>query len=78
MFTANTLSRAVDKKESADTQKNAEIQDYVDRIVASLPVSAERMEQMKRETATDQPMTSWKKQYWKDGLHRKTTVQVED
>ena len=60
MFAADTLSRAVDKKESFDTQKNTEIQAYVDMIVASLPVSSERMEQIKRETAADQTMTELK------------------
>eukprot|EP00063_Salmo_salar_P020086 XP_013994921.1 PREDICTED: uncharacterized protein K02A2.6-like [Salmo salar] len=44
----------VDKKESFDTHKNTEIQAYVDMIVAALPVSSERMEQIKRETAADQ------------------------
>jgi hypothetical protein len=43
MFAVDTLSRAVDKKESFDTQKNTEIQAYVNMIVASLPVSSERM-----------------------------------
>ena len=57
-FTADTLSRAVDK-ESFDTQKNTEIQAYVDMIVASLPVSSERMEQIKRETTTEQTMTEF-------------------
>lgn len=57
MFATDTLSRAVDKKESIDTHKNTEIQAYVDMIIASLPVSSERMEQIKRETAADQTMT---------------------
>ena len=59
LFAADTLSRAVEKK-SFDTQKNTEIQAYVDLIVASLPVSSERMEQIKRETAADQTMTELK------------------
>ncbi|KAK0139299.1 hypothetical protein N1851_024069 [Merluccius polli] len=48
MFTADTLSRAVDKKESADSEKSAEIKAYVHMIVTSLPVTADRTEQIRK------------------------------
>jgi hypothetical protein len=54
MFAADTLSRAVDKKESFDTQKNTEIQAYVDMIVTSLPVSSESGADQKRPQLTKQ------------------------
>lgn len=60
MFTADTLSRAVDKKESADNEKSAEIQAYVDMIVTSLPVSADRTEQIRKETNADETMKELK------------------
>lgn len=44
MFAADTLSRAVDKKESFDTQKNTEIQAYVDMIVTELKDNNDRVE----------------------------------
>lgn len=61
MFAADTLSRAVNKKESPDEQKSAEIQAYVDMIVTSLPVSAERTEQIRKATRLDDTMKELKK-----------------
>lgn len=58
MFAADTLSRAVDKNDSAD--ETTQIQAYVDRIVSSLPVSEERTEQIRKETETDQTMRTLK------------------
>ena len=46
MYAADTLSRAVDKGESADREKSTEIQAYVNMIVTSLPVSPDRTEQI--------------------------------
>ncbi len=56
MYTTDTLSRAVDREERADSEKSAEIQAYVDMIVTSLPVTADRTEQIQRETNTDETM----------------------
>ncbi|XP_055731765.1 metaxin-1-like [Salvelinus fontinalis] len=56
IYTPGKFMFTADKKESFDTQKNTEIQAYVDMIVASLPASSDRVEQMKRETAADQTM----------------------
>lgn len=44
MFTADTLSRAVDKEEPADSEKRVEIQAYVDMVVTSLHVTEDRTE----------------------------------
>lgn len=60
MYTADTLSRAVDKEERADSEKTAEIQAYVDMIVTSLPVTADRTEQIRRETNADETMKELK------------------
>ena len=56
MFTADTLSRAVDKEESADSETCADIQAYVDMIVTSLPVTADRTKHIRQETNEDETM----------------------
>ncbi|KAK0137820.1 hypothetical protein N1851_025993 [Merluccius polli] len=61
MYAADTLSRAVDKHERQDNEKCADIQAYVDMIMTSLPVSIERTEQIRKETAMDETMTELKK-----------------
>lgn len=53
MYTADTLSRAVDKKESANSEKCADIQAYVDMVMTSIPVTADRTEQIRNETIKD-------------------------
>lgn len=60
MYTADTLSRAVDKEERADSEKSVKIQPYVDMIVTSLPVTADRTEQIRRETDADDTMKELK------------------
>lgn len=60
MYAADTLSRAVDKGESADREKSTDIQAYVNMIVTSLPVSPDRTEQIRRETNADETMTQLK------------------
>lgn len=60
MYTADTLSRAVDKEESADCKKSAEIQAYVDMVVTSLPVTADRTEQIRKETKAEETMKELK------------------
>ena len=61
MFTADALSRAVNKMESPDEQRSAEIKAYVDMIVTSLPVSAKRTEQIRKATELDETMRELKK-----------------
>lgn len=61
MYTADTLSRAVDKEERADSENTVEIQAYVDMIVTSLPVTADRTEQIRRETNADETMKELKR-----------------
>ena len=61
MYTADTLSRAVDKEEHEDSEKSAEIQAYVDMIVTSLPVTVDRTEQIRRETNVDETMKELKR-----------------
>lgn len=60
MYTADTLSRAVDKEERADREKSAEIQAYVDMVVMSLPVTEDRTEQIRRETIAHETMKELK------------------
>ncbi|XP_038139714.1 uncharacterized protein LOC119782701 [Cyprinodon tularosa] len=60
MYTADTLSRAVDKEESADSEKSAEIQAYVDMVVSSLPITGDRTEQIRRETSADEVLKELK------------------
>lgn len=60
MFTADTLSRAVDRKENADSEKSADIQAYVDMILTSLPVSADRTKQIIEETDKDETLKQLK------------------
>ncbi|KAK2890507.1 hypothetical protein Q8A73_018807 [Channa argus] len=61
MYTADTLSTAVDKEEKEDGAKGAEIQAYVDMILTSLPVTTDRTEQIQTETNTDETMTELKR-----------------
>lgn len=56
MYIADTLSRAVDKSEGAESLMDKEIDAYVNLIVASLPVSLARQEQIRNETETDVTM----------------------
>ena len=51
MYKADALSRAVDKHERQDSEKCADIQAYVDMIMTSLPVSSEKTERIRIETA---------------------------
>lgn len=60
MYTADTLSRAVDKEERVDSKKSTEIQAYVDMIVTPLPVTADRTEQIRRKTNADKTMNELK------------------
>ena len=60
MFTADTLSRAVDKNERTDETGNAQIKAYVDMIMSSLPVSEERIEQIRKETEKEHTMRTLK------------------
>ncbi|XP_061887621.1 uncharacterized protein K02A2.6-like isoform X2 [Entelurus aequoreus] len=60
MYTADTLSRAVDKRELADSDNSTEIQAYVDMVVTSLPVTADRTEQIRKETIADETMKELK------------------
>lgn len=57
MFTADTLSRAVNKHESLTSEKGADIQVYVDMNVTSLPVSSEKTEQIRKATDMAGTMT---------------------
>lgn len=59
LFAADALSRAVDRQEKTETCC-AEIKAYVDMVVASLPVSADRMDQIKHETEKDETMRELK------------------
>lgn len=59
MFAADTLSRAVDRQEETETCAT-EIKAYVDMVVASLPVSADRTDQIKQETEKDETMKELK------------------
>lgn len=56
MYTADKLSRAVDKSESPESRTDREIKAYVDMIVTSLPMSSERQEQIRKETEADETM----------------------
>lgn len=49
------------KEERADNKKSAEIQAYVDMIVTSLPVTADRTEEIRRETNADETMKELKR-----------------
>lgn len=60
MYTADTPSRAVDKKECADSEESAEIQAYVDMVVTSRPATEDRPEQFQRETIADETMKKLK------------------
>lgn len=51
----------MDKGERADSENTAEIQAYVDMIVTSLPVTADRTEQIRRETNADEMMKELKR-----------------
>lgn len=67
MYTADTLSRAVDKQEKPGKEKCADIQAYVDMIMASLPASSKRTEQIRQETEKDETLKELKrmiKQGW--------------
>lgn len=80
MFTADTLSRAVDKEERADCENSADIQAYVDMIVTSLPVTADRTEQIRRETNADETMKELKSTVQKGWPENKKDcpVQIQD
>lgn len=60
MYTADTLSRAVDKEERPDSKESTEIQAYVDMVVTSLPVTEDRTLQIHRDTIADKTMTELK------------------
>lgn len=60
MYTADTLSRAVDKEERPDSKESTEIQAYVDMVVTSLPVTEDRTLQIHRDTIADETMTELK------------------
>nr|XP_029698987.1 uncharacterized protein LOC115251324 [Takifugu rubripes] len=60
MYTADTLSRAVDRKEQPDSKESIEIQAYVDMVVTSLPVTEDKTLQIQRETIADETMTELK------------------
>lgn len=80
MFTADTLSRAVDKEERADCENSADIQAYVDMIVTSLPVTADRTEQIRRETNADETMKELKstvQEGWPENK-KDCPVQIQD
>lgn len=80
MYTANTLSRAVDKKECADNEESTEIQAYVDMVVKSLPVTEDRTEQIQRETIADETMKALKRTIlkgWPDN-NKDCPVKIQD
>lgn len=56
MYGADTFSRAVDKHKRPNKDKCADIQAYVDMIMASLPVSSERRQQIRQETKKDETL----------------------
>lgn len=76
MFTADTLSRAVDKEEPADSEKRA----YLDMVFTSLPVTEDRTEQIWRETFTDESMKELKSAILKGwhGKKKDCPVKIQD
>ncbi|XP_076127486.1 GTPase IMAP family member 8-like [Alosa pseudoharengus] len=63
MYTADTLSRAVDPKEQADTKINEDVDAYVDMITSALPVADVKMELIKTETSKDETLKRLRKDY---------------
>jgi len=53
MYMADTLSRAVDPKEPANTKMDDDVKAYVDMITSALPVADGKMELIKTETNKD-------------------------
>ena len=80
MYAADALSRAVDKHERQDSEKCTDIQAYVDMIMTSLPVSSERTEQIRKETAKDETMKELKKMISRGWPEHKSDcpLQVQD
>jgi hypothetical protein len=57
MIIADTLSRAYLTYDDVDSSKmNEELECYVHTVTSRMPVSEKRLEQIKKETATDQTM----------------------
>lgn len=56
MYTADTLSRAVDPKEPGNTQMNEDVNTYVDMITKALPVADVKMKLIKTETNRDETL----------------------
>lgn len=60
MFTADTLSRAVDPKEPANSKISDDVNMYVNMITSSMPVADVRMELIKTETNKDDTLNRQK------------------
>lgn len=61
MYTADTLSRAVDPSERANTKLNDDVKAYVDMITSALPVVDVKMELIKTETNRDDTLKTLSK-----------------
>lgn len=56
MYTADTLSRAVDPKERANTKLDEDVDTYVHMITSALPVADAKMELIRTETNKDETL----------------------
>lgn len=56
MYTADTLSRAVDPKEPANRKTEEDVTAHVDMITSALPVADAKMEHIRTETIKDDTM----------------------
>ena len=56
MYTADTLSRAVDPKEPANSTMSDDVDTYVDMITSAMPVADVRMKQIRSETSKDETL----------------------
>ena len=69
LYTANTLSRAVDPNAETDSSKEDDIKAFVDVIFTSMPVSSNRNEEIIKETLHDeilQTLTNMIHEGWPD------------
>ncbi|KAJ8353520.1 hypothetical protein SKAU_G00210870 [Synaphobranchus kaupii] len=61
IYTADTLSRAVDPKAPVSTRTEKDVKAYVDMVTAALPVADAKLEIIRTETEKDETMSKLKK-----------------
>uniref|UniRef100_A0A8C4RHI8 Gypsy retrotransposon integrase-like protein 1 n=1 Tax=Erpetoichthys calabaricus TaxID=27687 RepID=A0A8C4RHI8_ERPCA len=80
MFTADTLSRAVDEKYGHEEKSSEVIEAYVDMVIKAMPVSDSKTQLIRTETAKDEVMQMLKEvivQGWPENKHN-CNPQVSD